>query len=99
MPNMWKRTLDYPYFFKYHKPLFVILVISLLLSLLLSSLLVLMRIIWAWFQTIKESVHYNADSNFVPSQWETPLHSNAVSQWLGATLDSALHHLPPWPSR
>ena len=31
-----------------------------------------------------------ADSRFVPSQWETPLQSNAVSHWLGANLESAL---------
>ena len=31
-----------------------------------------------------------ADSRFVPSQWETSLQSNAVSQWLGANLKSAL---------
>ena len=31
-----------------------------------------------------------ADSRLAPSQWETPLQSNAVSQWLGANLESAL---------
>ena len=31
-----------------------------------------------------------ADSRFVPSQWETSLQSNAVSQWLGTNLESAL---------
>ena len=29
--------------------------------------------------------------NFAPSQWETALQSNAVSQWLGANLESALY--------
>ena len=29
-----------------------------------------------------------ADSRFAPSQWETLLHSNTVSHWLGASLDS-----------
>ena len=32
-----------------------------------------------------------ADSRFVPSQWETVLHCNGVSHWLGASLESALH--------
>ena len=31
-----------------------------------------------------------ADSRFAPSQWETSLQSNAVSNWLGANLESAL---------
>ena len=31
-----------------------------------------------------------ADSRFAPSQWEMPLHSNGVSHWLGANLESAL---------
>ena len=30
------------------------------------------------------------DSRLGPSQWETSLHSNAVSHWLGANLESAL---------
>ena len=30
-----------------------------------------------------------ADSMFAPSQWETPLQSNAVSHWLGTNLESA----------
>ena len=30
------------------------------------------------------------DCRLVPSQWETSLESNAVSQWLGANLESAL---------
>ena len=33
---------------------------------------------------------YRADSRIAPSQWETPLQSNAVSHWLGAILESAL---------
>ena len=33
---------------------------------------------------------FRADSRFAPSQWETTLQSNAVSQWLGANLESAL---------
>ena len=32
------------------------------------------------------------DSRFAPSQWETLLQSNAVSHWLGANLESALHN-------
>ena len=31
-----------------------------------------------------------ADSRLVPSQWEAPLQSNAISHWLGANLESAL---------
>ena len=31
-----------------------------------------------------------ADSKFKPSQWETALHCNDVSHWLGASLESAL---------
>ena len=36
-------------------------------------------------------IHYRADAKFAPSQWETSLQSNAVSHWLGANLESALH--------
>ena len=38
--------------------------------------------------------HYRADSRFAPSQWETALLCNDVSDWLGASLESALrlHH-------
>ena len=32
-----------------------------------------------------------ADSRLAPSQWKTSLQSNAVSHWLGANLESALH--------
>ena len=37
---------------------------------------------------------YRADLRLAPSQWETPLQSNAISHWLGANLKSALwiHH-------
>ena len=35
--------------------------------------------------------HCRADSRLAPSQWETSLQSNAVSHWLGANLQSALH--------
>ena len=34
---------------------------------------------------------YRADSRFAPSQWETALLCNAVSHWLGASRESALH--------
>ena len=43
---------------------------------------------------------YRADSGFAPSQWETALLCNAISHWLGASLQSALmyvvltRHLP-----
>ena len=33
---------------------------------------------------IKHSAQYRADSRFAPSQFETSLHRNAVSHWLGA---------------
>ena len=33
---------------------------------------------------------YRADSRFAPSQWETALFCNAVSHWLGTSLESAL---------
>ena len=36
-----------------------------------------------------------ADSRFVPSEWETQLHSNAVSHWLGANLESAVNCVVP----
>ena len=35
---------------------------------------------------------YQADYRLVPSEWETALQSNAVSHWLGANLESALHY-------
>ena len=35
-----------------------------------------------------------ADSRLAPSQWETSLQSNAVSQWLGVNLESALWYYP-----
>ena len=38
------------------------------------------------FESIK------AESRLAPSQWETSLQSNAVSNWLDANLDSALMH-------
>ena len=34
-------------------------------------------------------LHYR----FAPSQWETALHCNDVSHWLGASLESALWHI------
>ena len=36
------------------------------------------------------NIQCRADSRLAPSQWETPLQSNAVSHWLGANLESAL---------
>ena len=38
-------------------------------------------------------IHIRADPRLAPSQWETSLQSNAVSHWLGAYLESALHIL------
>ena len=40
---------------------------------------------------------HRADSRFAPSQWETWLQSNAVSHWLGANLESAVHTVPKVP--
>ena len=47
--------------------------------------------------TQQETSHYRADwclfrdqSRYVPSQWETLLHCNTVSHWLGAYLDWSL---------
>ena len=40
-------------------------------------------------------MHISADSRFVPSQWEMSLQDNAVSDWLGAILESALHVINP----
>ena len=44
---------------------------------------------------------YRADSRFVPSQCETALLCNDVSNWLGASLDLALHlcHVRTWWSK
>ena len=35
---------------------------------------------------------FKADYRFASNQWETSLQSNAVSHWLGASLDSALNY-------
>ena len=45
--------------------------------------------------------HFRADFRLAPSQWETSLQSNAVSHWLGANLETALHFthmigISPW---
>ena len=37
-------------------------------------------------------LHYRADFRLAPSQWETSLQSNAVSNWLVANLESVLHY-------
>ena len=37
---------------------------------------------------------FRADSRFAPIQWETSLQSNAVSRWLGTSLESALKLSP-----
>ena len=39
---------------------------------------------------------YRADSRLAPSQWDTPLQSNAVSNWLDANLESALSICNCW---
>ena len=47
--------------------------------------------------TAVNALYILADSRLAPSQWETSLQSNAVSHWLGANLESALHmHDKPW---
>ena len=46
--------------------------------------------------------YYSDDSRFAPSQWETSLHCNDVSHWLGASLESALllwHYVSAMASR
>ena len=44
-------------------------------------------------QWLTQDTYYRADFRLAPSQWETSLQSNAVSHWLGATLESALYYL------
>ena len=39
-------------------------------------------------------IYIRADSGVAPTQWETALLCNDVSNWLGATLESALHIVP-----
>ena len=54
-----------------------------------------------WWLSVDDTPHWHqgtgphtlllwADSRFVPSQWETTLLCNAVSHWLGASLESAV---------
>ena len=43
---------------------------------------------------IPECLPHRADSSFAPSQWEMVLLCNDVSHWLGASLESALSHVP-----
>ena len=38
-------------------------------------------------------IYVRVDSRFAHSQWETVLHCNDVSQWLGANLESALWYV------
>ena len=40
------------------------------------------------------SLIQRTDSRFAPSQWETPLESNAISHWLRANLESTLKVYP-----
>ena len=42
---------------------------------------------------LKLQPHFRADCRLAPNQWETSLQSNAISHWLGANLESALHFL------
>ena len=41
------------------------------------------------------NLQYRADCRLAPSQWETSLQSNTVSNWLGANLESALQYYDP----
>ena len=43
------------------------------------------------FEMVCHHCILRADFGLVPSQWETPLQSNAVSHWLGANLELALY--------
>ena len=45
---------------------------------------------WREVDSLLPYTVYRADSRFAPSQWETALLCNDVSQWLGASLESAL---------
>ena len=47
-------------------------------------------VILAFFNFTSRRVKFKADSRFALSQWETSLHRNAVSQWLGPNLELAL---------
>ena len=42
-----------------------------------------------------QATRIRADSRFAPSQWETALLCNAVSHWLGTSLESALRIVAP----
>ena len=44
----------------------------------------------SWQFRFMNVVNYRSDSRFASSQWETPLLCNAVSHWLGASLESDL---------
>ena len=47
----------------------------------------------------KRLVICRTDSRLAPRQWKTSLHNNAVSEWLGANLESALLlKVSPWAS-
>ena len=50
--------------------------------------------IWIWINPFLTVFlpHCRDDSMFAPRQWETSLQSNAVSHWLGANLESAMHY-------
>ena len=45
-----------------------------------------------WAFKCSETIYNRADSMLAHSQWETSLHSNAVSHWLGANLESAMYN-------
>ena len=46
-----------------------------------------------WSDEQNHKRHHRADSRFVRSRWEMALLYNNVSHWMGASLESALHHI------
>ena len=52
----------------------------------------------SWLSIHHSDVIYSAEARLAPSQWETALQSNGVSQWLGGNLESALWYIiaVPW---
>ena len=46
-----------------------------------------------WPRGMLAGFYNRPDSRFAPSQWETALLCNAVSHWLGASLQFALYYV------
>ena len=55
-----------------------------------------MDITWLHVNSLYLLCYSRVDSRFAPSQWETALLCNAVSHWLGASLESALLFCVTW---